>query len=75
MVAFAESGIESVTFGNGIKTIEAEAFMNCENLKYLNFANEYQSLIINDRAFENCVNLETVILPEGLTTLEWQRQD
>ncbi len=38
--------------------LEKGAFLNCENLKEINFSNKVKS--INDSAFKNCSNLTKI---------------
>lgn len=54
----------SVVFPEGLRSIESDAFKNCQNLEEIHFP---QSLdCIEMYAFENCSALETVSFPENV---------
>lgn len=48
----------------GIREIEDMAFSNCGMLRYVELSESFQKL--GKRAFEHCVQLEEIFLPEGL---------
>ena len=51
-----------------VKTIKAGAFKNC-GIETLTFSARTDDLTIEANAFENCVALESVALPENMTSL------
>lgn len=65
-IAFEGSAVESVV-GNNVTTIKNSAFQKSGNLKSINFP---AVTTIRDNAFDGCVNLDNVVLPEGLTKIE-----
>lgn len=56
--AFQESGVKTITFPNGLTTIEASAFFNCTKLTTVNFPSSITS--IGATAFAKCENLTTL---------------
>lgn len=65
--SFANSGIETVTFENGLESISANAFA-VTKLKMIDLPDSIKSIGMN--AFGGCVDLESVVLNEGLKTIE-----
>lgn len=63
--AFTESGIRKFTAPSSLRTIKANAFINCERLEYVCLANGISTL--EAKAFQGCTGLKTVILGESLT--------
>lgn len=63
--------LQSVVF-NGYTNIDDYAFNGCYSLESVTYAvgNEYGSYKIGSHAFEKCSNLKTVLLAEGLATLQ-----
>lgn len=49
--------------GHGIKWIWSYAFYGCESLKHVTFARPIRRFF--EGAFVNCVNLESIVLPDG----------
>ena len=63
--AFANSSIRTVSFeGNGLKSIDEEAFFKCSNLEYILIPDGV--IQIGDRAFYGCNSLEYVKIPDSL---------
>ena len=60
-------GISAVTIPDTVKEIGTAAFMNCANIKEVEFGNSVET--IEKCAFDNCQSLETVDLPNSVTTL------
>lgn len=68
--AFSENeAIESVTFGANLLDIGPHAFSRCTALNEVNFAENSMLVRVSDRAFQNCVSLQKIDLPEGLQIL------
>jgi hypothetical protein len=64
--AFRNSGIETIDFEEGIKTIEYGAFAHTD-IKTVILPKSVSE--ISSRAFDACANLESITLNEGLTTI------
>jgi len=58
------SYIEKLVIGEGVTTVGAGNFMNCENLTSVEFPSTLES--IGSEAFMNCVGLTDIVLPDGL---------
>lgn len=67
--AFKSSAIEEIELPKSIKTADS-AFANCEGLKTVKFAEEITGTILQN-TFENCKKLEEVVIPEGITELNY----
>ena len=61
------SGLETVTLGNRLKTIEYDTFCDCTSLKSIVIPDSVES--IEDDAFSGCSSLETVTLGKGVKTI------
>lgn len=59
--------IEEVSFDGRFSSIGNYAFLDCVNLKTLNFPNGLQTIGI--QAFANCSSLTSISLPEGVETI------
>ena len=66
--AFLDSGLETVDWEEGIKTIGDDAFA-CTKIKAIILPQSVRKLASG--AFYACANLESVTLNEGLTTIDW----
>lgn len=64
---FEYSGIEQVTFGNGIKTIPSYVFQECRKLKKIVIPNSVTT--IQQNAFYNCKSLTSLIIPYTCTKI------
>lgn len=62
--AFIESGLQSATIGNNVKTLGESAFARCTNLRDVNIGNSLK--YIQRGAFYECTSLKSVTLPESL---------
>lgn len=65
--AFQKAECESIILPNSLKRIEDEAFWGCDRL--VNVVMSSNIVSIGKRAFEQCINLKTINLPETLTEL------
>ena len=61
--------LATVVIGSGVETIDESAFGNCRNLTSVTFENNSEIKEILDSAFRECVALETITLPDGLTKI------
>lgn len=61
---FEFSGLTSVTFGAGLKSISECAFSYCQSLKSISFHSSLESIERN--AFYNCSSLTNIDFPTGL---------
>lgn len=62
------SSLKSVTIKGSLSRIGERAFGSCSSLSNINFGGTVE--IIDFAAFYNCSSLISIILPEGLTTIE-----
>ena len=65
--AFRWSGIRSLTLGEGVESIGAEAFTSCGNLTKVVLPNSLTEL--GASAFSSCGSLTELTLPEALTAI------
>lgn len=65
--AFGNSKIKSVVIGNNVKTIEANAFLNCASLTSVTLPENIQS--IGAKAFSSCKLLSQINLPNSITSM------
>ena len=65
--AFANSGIKTYQVPNGVLRIEDGAFKSCTSLTSLTFTSEATLSVIRPDAFNGCVKLNNVILPDTVT--------
>ena len=65
--AFAGSGIEAIKFPSKLKTIGAEAFSSCANLKKIELPDSVEELGI--QCFESCKSLEEIKFSSNLESI------
>ena len=65
MSAFARSGLTSVTIPGSVTSMGSQAFSACNSLTSVKIENS----TVSDYAFYECLNLETVILGENVTSI------
>jgi len=63
------ANITSIHIPAQVTKISARAFKGCTGLQEVTFAERTSNLVIEDLAFEGCLSLESISLPEGITTL------
>jgi hypothetical protein len=61
--------VTDVTIPRSVKTIHKRAFENCRSLTSVTFAQNSQLKTIDHWAFYECINLQTMDIPEGVTTI------
>ena len=61
--------ITTVNIGAGVTKLTTNAFCGCSNLKSVNFAENSSLQMLGGSAFKNCISLESIDLPDGLTTI------
>ncbi len=61
-------GIEKVTFAETVETnvVPKYCFQNCNSLKEVVFLNDDKITQINAAAFKGCIELESVVIPDGI---------
>ena len=65
--AFSETGITSVSLGDGLKEIERDVFRSCHSLQSMEFSDGIVS--IEDNAFYDCTRLTDVVLPSTVCSI------
>ena len=65
---FKDSGIKTVTIGDGITSIGGNAFEGCSGMTELTLPNGVRS--IGDGAFSGCSGLTELTLPNSVTSIE-----
>ncbi len=63
--------LKSITIPAGVQTINDEAFSGCTLLESVAFLGENALLVIDEKAFYNCVSLTELILPSSLQKIEY----
>lgn len=58
--------LKSLSLGTGLNNIPISCAADCTNLKYLYL---YGSTVIGEYAFRNCSSLQTVTIPDSVTTI------
>ena len=70
MNAYADNTeIQHLVFADNVTFIDQYAFMNCENLESVTFAENSQLETISSCAFLRCGKLTTITIPASVTTL------
>lgn len=65
--AFYGTSITSLTLPYGVSTIHAGAFANCTNLNTIDLSQITSECNIKEAAFYDCVSLNNIIFPDGVT--------
>ena len=70
--AFANSGIRHIIIPKNVATIAQGAFMDCDNLQYIIFAQGSKLESISAYMFDGCSNLQTITFERGsaLTSIQ-----
>ena len=67
--AFRYTAITSVEIPAKVTSIGTSAFADNANLKTVTFADSTSALTLDSYAFEDCVSLKTIVLPDRLTKI------
>ena len=67
--AFSDTGIKNFTSGAGLEVIEFKAFYNCSKLIDCDLSDAKKLRTVGEQAFQNCVALVRVKLPESVTDI------
>lgn len=68
--AFFACGMESVDIPDTVTTIDKNGFIDCPNLKNVNFSDNSQLTSIGENAFYQCSSLREFAFPDGVKTVE-----
>lgn len=68
--AFSGTKVEYIKVPACVTTINTKAFYDCKNLKKIEFEEGSKLQYIGTDAFKNCIALESIELPAGLTTIQ-----
>lgn len=68
-VAFYETAITEANLPQGLKEINFDAFRRCSQLKTVNIPGSVEK--IGNSIFEDCRNLETIIIGEGISKIDF----
>jgi len=63
------TGLTEVTIGSGLTVLPDSTFQNCTALKKINFSDSGNLTAIGRYAFGDCTALESVTIPEGVTSI------
>ena len=66
---YNKSGIETVTIRNTISNIGKSVFEGCNNLTNISFDETSNIQILDNKAFYNCINLQVITIPQGVTQI------
>lgn len=69
--AFMNSNITKITIGKNVEVIHSRAFLNAEQLESVIFVEGSQMKSINGFSFYGTDSLLEVVLPDGMTTLQF----
>ena len=61
--------VSEVTIPASVKTIHKRAFENCRSLEQVAFSGNSKLTTIDHWAFYECINLQSLVIPEGVTTI------
>ena len=64
--------LKGVTIPTSVMKIGSKAFAGCTNLTTIIFAKGSNLKIVDSRAFADLKAIEEIVLPEGVTTIEWR---
>ena len=68
--AFSEcSYLSSVSIEKHVKSIGANAFWNCGNLRTVNFPSDSECEVIGENAFCGCAKLQRISIPDSVTVI------
>lgn len=60
--------IKTITIPKYCKNLSSLSFKDCTNLEEVSFQTN-QLISIGDQAFENCINLKSIVIPDGVTKI------
>lgn len=67
--AFAGQAFKKIVLPSSVETISATAFIKCQNLETVVFAEGSKLKTIGDKAFQYCSSLKEIVLPAGLESI------
>lgn len=67
--AFKDSGIMSINIPSKLENINERVFSGCSNLITVSFAEDALLKLVGNYAFENCTLLQSIELPDSVTTI------
>lgn len=66
------AGVTSVVIPQSVKTIGKKAFCSCDSLQNIMFEDGVSDLIIEQYAFENCKNINKLVITSGIKEAKYQ---
>jgi hypothetical protein len=66
---YNKNGIQTVTIRNTISKIGKSVFESCNNLTGISFDETSNVKILDNKAFYNCINLQVITIPQGVTQI------
>ena len=67
--SFSGSGLEAIVFPDGVETIGAGAFSDCENLTTVELPNNFKYNCIEDYVFSGCKGLKWITIPSNIRAI------
>ncbi len=68
-VAFAQSGLESITIPENVTSLGDGCFSGCESLTAITFEKQENITSLGDSCFDGCKALPSITIPENVTSL------
>lgn len=66
------AGVTSVVIPQSVKTIGKKAFCSCDSLQNIMFEDGVSDLVIEQQAFENCKNINKLVITSGIKEAKYQ---
>ena len=70
---FYEWNMKEIVIGSSVEIIKSNAFENCPQLTTITFNQNSQLKTIEEYAFQNCINLKSILLPKSLEKIDFKK--